>query len=70
MKKLLVFTAFAALLSFTSCKKDWVCECSDNNMVKTYHSIEKATIHDADKTCNNWEYSNDTSSYNNCSVIR
>jgi hypothetical protein len=68
MKKILLFTGIAAILSLASCKKDWTCQCTDNAGATSYHDVPNATISDANRTCNNFENSNG-GSYTNCSII-
>ncbi len=68
MKKIFLFLGLAGLLSLASCKKDWVCQCTDNNNATSYHDVPNATISDANRTCNNFE-SNSGGMYNNCSII-
>ncbi len=69
MKRIALLLAVASVISFSSCKKTWTCQCTDNNNNTTYHEIGNSTLHDADKTCNNFEF-NTGGSYNNCSLIQ
>lgn len=48
MKKVIVSSL--AILMLASCKKDWVCKCSDYDEVYTY-SIHNRTKRDAKKQC-------------------
>lgn len=68
MKAILSILSLAMVTGFTSCKKDWTCQCTDNNGSNVYHDIPNATIGDANRTCNDFE-KDGTSSYSNCSVI-
>ncbi|MFN8285723.1 MAG: hypothetical protein U0V74_03165 [Chitinophagales bacterium] len=68
MKKV-VFLVAITLIGFSSCKKAWTCQCTDNNGNNTYHDIANSTLHDANATCNGYEYNNN-GSYNNCSLIQ
>ncbi len=68
MKKIIWILGAVGVLTLASCKKDWVCQCTDNNDNNTYHDIHNATISDARNTCNSFEYNNFLG-YNNCSLI-
>ena len=53
MKKILLL-AFVAATAFTSCKKDWTCECTDNGTSLGTFQIEnksKATAKANKKVC-------------------
>ena len=65
MKKILLFLGCVTILSFTSCTKNWSCKCTNNNSETTYHDIPQATVHDADNTCESYQYNN-AFGYNNC----
>ena len=54
MKKttLFVFAAFVAAASFTSCKKDYTCECKDSAGTVTNIPLKDATKSDATDACN------------------
>ena len=68
MKRIAMLMGFVAVLTLGSCKKSWTCQCTDNNGTNVYHDIPDATLSDANRTCNGFEYHNGTL-YNNCSVI-
>lgn len=55
MKKLVMILGAAGLLSLSACKKDWTCQCTDNNNNNTYHEVPNATLNDANRTCNEFE---------------
>ncbi len=68
MKKLGLFLGLAAIVSLTSCTKTWNCKCTDNNNETSYHEIPDATLHDADQTCESFQYNN-AFGYNNCALL-
>ena len=68
MKRIAFIIGIAVLLSLTSCKKDWVCQCTDNTDSNSYHEVPNTTLYDANKTCNEYEFNN-ALGYNNCSLI-
>jgi hypothetical protein len=68
MKTILLTVGAFALISLSSCKKDWTCQCTDNNGNNDYHDIPNATIGDARETCGDFEYNN-ALGYNNCSLV-
>ncbi len=68
MKKIFVLIGVVGALTLSSCKKDWTCQCTDNNGATNYHDVPNATISDANRTCNDFE-SNSGGTYNNCSII-
>ena len=52
MKKLVVFMGVLALfVGTTSCKKDWICTCSDSAYIYLTEPIEDATKEDAQAEC-------------------
>lgn len=69
MKRLAFIIGAACLLSLASCKKSWVCQCTDNNGATAYHDVPNATLNDANRTCNGYEYNN-ALGYNNCSIVQ
>lgn len=69
MKKVWIIFGAVAMMAMAGCKKGWTCQCTDNNGSSTYHEIPNATLHDANQTCNSYEFNNGYS-YNNCSVIQ
>lgn len=70
MKTMALILGLAGLMSLASCKKEWVCQCTDNNNNNTYHDVPNATLNDANRTCNEFEYNNQVlGTYNNCSII-
>lgn len=53
MKKLTIIAATAFLaVSFTSCKKDYTCECTYSNTALNSTSTVKTTKKDAEDKCN------------------
>jgi heme-binding NEAT domain protein len=58
MKKVLCFAALvAATLSVTSCKKDWLCTCSNTNTgvgAGTYQ-VKNASQKEAQDACSNYD---------------
>ncbi|MBL7773457.1 MAG: hypothetical protein JNM95_11395 [Chitinophagaceae bacterium] len=58
MKKILLL-AFVAATAFTSCKKDWTCECTDNGTSLGTFQIENKSKATAKTACegNNATYS-------------
>lgn len=68
MKAILTILSFALVTGLPSCKKDWTCQCTDNNGANVYHDIPNATIGDANRTCNDFE-KDGVVTYSNCSVI-
>ncbi len=69
MKKVIALFSIVGLIAFSGCKKDWVCECTDQSNNKSYENIPNASLKDANRTCNNFEYSVGPA-YKNCSVIK
>ncbi len=60
MKRVILGVSAMALLVFTSCKKDYTCECtyqngSNNTTVTENHTVKNATLDDAKKTCDGYE---------------
>ncbi|HWB63408.1 MAG TPA: hypothetical protein VG603_07860 [Chitinophagales bacterium] len=70
MKTVIMFIAAAGIMMLASCKKEWTCQCTDNSGNTTYHTISNATLHDANSTCNNFEYNLGGGLYNNCSLVQ
>jgi hypothetical protein len=68
MKAILTILSFALVTGLASCKKDWTCQCTDNNGDNVYHDVPNATIGDANRTCIDFE-KDGVGSYSNCSVI-
>lgn len=56
MKKATLILGLIACISLGSCKKDWTCTCVNQGGGKTYHTIPDATLNDAKKTCDGFEY--------------
>jgi|GEM_PF-604105 hypothetical protein len=51
-KQLLAFTlAFIMMTGFTSCKKDWTCQCTDQSGNQTSSAINNETLLNATSTC-------------------
>lgn len=50
MKSVLALISLVAIISTTSCKRTYVCECHDNNGLSRTYEI-KANKKDADNTC-------------------
>ena len=69
MRKLWIALGIVGVLTLASCKKNWTCQCTDNNSNNTYHDIPNSTLNDANQTCNDFEY-NMNGNYNNCSIIQ
>lgn len=68
MKKILLFMGAVAVLSLTSCRKDWTCKCVTESSNTTFATVPDASFNDADATCNGYEYNFGTS-YKNCSLV-
>ena len=68
MKKIFLLLGCVTVLALTSCTKTWNCKCTDNNDETTYHEIPDATLHDADQTCESFQYNN-AFGYNNCALL-
>jgi hypothetical protein len=68
MKKIFLFVGCVTVLTLTSCTKDWNCKCTNNNSETSYHAIPSATLHDADATCESYQYNN-AFGYNNCALM-
>lgn len=63
----MIMLGLIAMISLGSCKKDWTCTCTDQSGNNTYHTIPSSTLHDANNTCNGFEY-HAGAAYTNCSV--
>ncbi|GAB4303006.1 MAG: hypothetical protein Kow0068_25480 [Marinilabiliales bacterium] len=63
MKKVLGIVLFLGIIAvFTSCKKDWTCECTltdsaTNTTTTTTYTINDATKSDAQTSCDAYELS-------------
>ncbi len=68
MKNWILIIGAIGVFSLTSCTKTWNCKCTDNNDETSYHEIPDATLHDADNTCESYQYNN-AFGYNNCSLL-
>lgn len=59
MKKVVLGVAAMALLGFTSCKKDYDCECTyqdtGSTTVTEHKTIKNSSLDDAKKTCDGYE---------------
>lgn len=69
MKKITLLTCFA-ILSLSSCKKDWVCECTDDNPLGsqvTQNRITNETSNHAEKICNDIDETGGSSS--SCNLV-
>lgn len=52
MKKSILFVAALLAISFTSCKKDWTCECTDSTgTVATSSTISNSRKPEAKTAC-------------------
>ncbi len=53
MKSILVaaFTLFTAATVFSSCKKQYICDCTDNHGVKMTYSVTATNKVDANRNC-------------------
>ncbi len=58
MKKILFTTTMVVTLclSFSSCKKDWSCACTDQSGNKTSTAINNETLLDARAKCKDMQY--------------
>lgn len=53
MKKVIAFAAFGvAVLSFSSCKKEYTCTCKATGLTDIVINIPKEKKSDAESTCN------------------
>ncbi|MDE0770858.1 MAG: hypothetical protein OSB25_01470 [Salibacteraceae bacterium] len=56
MKKILAICSVALFAaSFTSCKKDYICECKIDGVVDNSLNIQKAKKADAEAACINYQ---------------
>ena len=67
MKKIIILLGAVAALSLGSCKKDYTCKCVNQSGADSYHTIPNASLTDAKRTCDGFEYQIGAT-YNNCSV--
>jgi hypothetical protein len=58
MKKTILMSAMFALVitSFSSCKKDWSCSCTDQNGNSVSTPINNETLLNARAKCKNMDY--------------
>ena len=58
MKKVLLGTTLVVmvLMSFTSCKKDWSCSCTDQNGNSVSTAINNETLLNARAKCKNMDF--------------
>jgi hypothetical protein len=58
MKKTLSVIALSVMIvtSFSSCKKDWACECTDQNGSKSSSTISDETLLNARNQCQAKDY--------------
>ena len=72
MKRVILGVSAMALLSFTSCKKDYDCECTyqntGNTTVTEHHTVKNSTLDDAKKTCDGYE-DDDPAYTKTCSLL-
>lgn len=56
MKKVLALIFVFSLLFITSsCKKDWICNCTVDSSSLDAYAIESTTRQEAKRTCDRWE---------------
>jgi hypothetical protein len=62
MKKTIIVSAMVMMIamSFSSCKKDWSCLCTDQSGNTTSTAINDQTLLNARDKCKNMDYSNTT----------
>lgn len=71
MKKVIAFAAFGvAVLSFTSCKKDYTCTCKANGLPDQVLSIQKAKKADAESACQTAQEQWSVAGYNDCTLTK
>ena len=54
IKSIIFIGAVCGLSFFSSCKKDWACQCNTNGVV-TSHEIDNETLLDARAKCKSYE---------------
>ena len=58
MKKIIiVFGIASGLMAMSSCQRDWVCTCTDQNGNVTNHAINNELLINARTKCRNMGYS-------------
>ncbi len=69
MKKVIAFAAFGvAVLSFSSCKKEYTCTCTGTGLPDQVINIPKAKKSDAESTCNSAKSQWAVAGYTNCTL--
>jgi hypothetical protein len=51
MKKLFSILTVLGIISLSSCKRDWICQCTDSNDNTTNTAINGGTFLHAEHTC-------------------
>jgi len=52
MKKLFTILTVLGIISLSSCKRDWICQCTDSNANTTNTPINGGTFLHAEHECN------------------
>ncbi len=60
MKRIILFASFAALLTLGSCRKDWVCHCTNQDGDTQNFTQEDQTLSQARSECKGRNYDNTT----------
>ncbi len=58
MKAIIMLFAVVGITTFSSCKKDWVCGCTDQDGNKSNHEIKDEKLLDARAKCKAMDYDN------------
>jgi hypothetical protein len=58
MKTVMIMFAALSITAFSSCKKDWVCGCTDQSGNYTAHTINDEKLLDARSKCKSMNYDN------------
>ena len=71
MKKVIAFAAFGvAVLSLTSCKKDYTCTCTGTGLPDEVINIPKAKKADAESVCNDAKTQWSVAGYTECTLTK
>jgi uncharacterized lipoprotein YehR (DUF1307 family) len=68
MKKLSILSALALVVSLTSCKKNYTCDCSGNSSTGSITYTAKMKKKDAQTWCTSWDNSYKSVGGGSCSL--
>jgi hypothetical protein len=70
MKSIIIISGML-MFSIASCKKDRICECTDQSGNVTNHDIRNKNLNEARTTCESYEYDREVlgvHTYNECDL--